>query len=245
MNLEPGGCDSLGTAAHELGHNLGMLHEQSRRDSYKYVKIHWENIKETERDQYEIDTTGKKIDTTVDYDAMSLMHYGDDYFAKGDKKTMTFVGDSNVVMGNRMGLTYQDVLQTARMYGCEDKIENFKLCTEKADGCTKEACSCGPSTKLTKIQDGDCFRCMKECPPYPQGTAGSCGCPAGFTKSCFEGSGKNYCGCANDACKDSTTYKDPTYGDTCAGWVGYGCSGYSFSDGLMENCPKACKKCYR
>jgi hypothetical protein len=106
MNLAPGGCDSLGTAAHELGHNLGMLHEQSRSDSHNYVTILWDNIKPSEQDQYEIDS---RADTTVPYNAMSLMHYGDDYFNVADgKKTMKFTGSSNVVMGNRMGLTHSD-----------------------------------------------------------------------------------------------------------------------------------------
>jgi hypothetical protein len=242
MNLAPGGCDSLGTAAHELGHNLGMLHEQSRPDSHKYVTILWDNIKPTEHSQYELDSTA---DTTVPYDAMSLMHYGDDYFnVGGGKKTMKFTGSSNVVMGNRMGLTHADALQTARMYGCEDQLKHFKLCTEKPDGCTKEACSCGPSTKLTKIQDGECFRCMEECPKAPTGTTGACGCSAGFSKSCFIGSNqKEYCGCKDDSCADSTTYKDPKFGDTCPLWVGYTCTGYSFSDDLIKSCPVACKKC--
>jgi len=45
------------------------------------------------------------------------------------------------------------------------------------------------------------------------------------------------------ACKNSKTYKDPQFGDTCKQWIGYKCDGFNFSDELKENCPKSCKVC--
>jgi hypothetical protein len=44
-------------------------------------------------------------------------------------------------------------------------------------------------------------------------------------------------------CKDSTTYKDPDWGDSCPQWAGFKCSGMHFSADLEKNCPKACKMC--
>merc|ERR1719271_292771 len=128
-HLQPNGCDTLGVAAHEIGHNLGMLHEQSRTDHDKYITILWYNIQPSMKDQYDL---SNNADTTVAYDAMSLMHYGDEDFSiGGGKKTMVFKGQSNVKMGNRMGLTYADAKQVASMYKCLDKLESFKLCTAK------------------------------------------------------------------------------------------------------------------
>lgn len=50
-------------------------------------------------------------------------------------------------------------------------------------------------------------------------------------------------GPAPTACYDSETFKDPSFGDSCAQWVGFKCTGYSFSDELQKYCPLACKVC--
>lgn len=44
-------------------------------------------------------------------------------------------------------------------------------------------------------------------------------------------------------CKDSTTYRDPSFADPCTGWAGYECTGHAFSAALIANCPAACNAC--
>ena len=39
-----GGCQYLGTTMHEIGHSIGLYHEQSRPDRDKFVRIIWNNI---------------------------------------------------------------------------------------------------------------------------------------------------------------------------------------------------------
>lgn len=199
MHLQPNGCDTMGIAAHELGHNLGMLHEQSRKDHDKYVKILWDNIQGSMKSQY----AESDADTSVPYDAMSLMHYSDTAFGVGGgKKTMVFTGDSKVIMGNRMGLTHADAKQVAQAYGCLDQLTHFKLCTEKSDSCTTESCKClGTDVikiKTTNAHGAECYRCASQCPAAPYGTSGSCGCPEGCTKDCFTSGGTEYCSCNAD-----------------------------------------------
>jgi len=78
-NLQKDGCDTMGTAVHEIGHNLGMFHEQSRDDHDQYVRILWQNIQENFKNQYDM---APHAHTGVPYDLMSVMHYSDTAFGK-------------------------------------------------------------------------------------------------------------------------------------------------------------------
>jgi len=180
-NLQPNGCDTMGIAAHELGHNLGMAHEQSRLDSYKYVKIIWQNIKPDYRDQYELDQDG---DTKQAYDIMSLMHYSDTEFGYQGYKTMKPVRSTHKQMGNRMGLTQADAWQLADTYGCSST--SFKVCTRKMDSCLKEDCVChqdpAATSPMIKVVDKNgCKWCQRACPDDGY-CYKDCGCGVGYRK---------------------------------------------------------------
>merc|ERR1719230_464245 len=97
-----------------------------------------------------------------------------------------------------MGLTMGDATQVATMYGCVSELKSFKLCTNKPDGCTTEACTCVGKLKVT---ENSCSKCLLECPASTEkqqvGSPDVCGCREGCTKSCFSQAGTQYCGCVN------------------------------------------------
>ena len=58
LNLQSPGCDAIGTAMHEMGHTLGMGHEQARPDRNEYVEIHHDRIEAGKSHNFDIRSKG-------------------------------------------------------------------------------------------------------------------------------------------------------------------------------------------
>ena len=74
------------TAVHELGHALGVIHEQSRPDRDTYVTIHPENI--TDGMAFNFDKIAGALNQGP-YDFDSMMHYYGTAFSKNGQPTIT------------------------------------------------------------------------------------------------------------------------------------------------------------
>ncbi|CAE7864073.1 unnamed protein product [Symbiodinium necroappetens] len=125
MNL--GWCSSsreLGSVMHELGHLLGMEHEQKRPDSQKkyfgkgpYLVMKWENVAPGWEYQWEVDSnayTGDNESGYAPYDFESLMHYAPVY-----DEFDTIPASAKMLVGNRKHLSDLDLQQLLAMYKCE------------------------------------------------------------------------------------------------------------------------------
>lgn len=133
--INMGWCSStryVGNIVHELGHVLGMNHEQKRPDATQnyhghgpFLVVHWEHVPEDWRDQYHEDPAsyvGSTNDGDGDphtgyapYDFESIMHYpANDHFD-------TVPADARALTGQRHQLSAGDVDQLLDAYQCRTK----------------------------------------------------------------------------------------------------------------------------
>ncbi|KAK0400939.1 hypothetical protein QR680_015523 [Steinernema hermaphroditum] len=69
------GCDQPGTAAHEIGHSLGMYHGQTRYDRDSYVSIKTSNIQPDKLYNFNKANSSTNNNYGLRYDFRSIMHY--------------------------------------------------------------------------------------------------------------------------------------------------------------------------
>jgi hypothetical protein len=105
-------CNTMFTA-HELGHVLGFWHEHSRADRNSYIRIIWENIKESYRYNFSQHITDGE--DFGEYDYLSIMHYGPFAFTKNGKKTIIPLVEG-VDIGQREQLSVKDIEAINAMY---------------------------------------------------------------------------------------------------------------------------------
>jgi len=112
------GCLAKSTVIHEIGHSIGLFHEQSRPDRDNHLKILWNNISSRMRFNFNKQSTSRVTSHGTEYDYRSVMHYGKTAFG-GGKVTMDVINPYyKDLIGVGAGFSDLDIVQINRMYGC-------------------------------------------------------------------------------------------------------------------------------
>ncbi len=97
---------------HEIGHLIGLWHEQSRSDYADHIEIKWENIDESDHDQFEQPIQNAR--DVGEYDYTSIMHYPEHAFSNNG--CVTIVTKNGEPIGQRNGLSSGDINACRHIY---------------------------------------------------------------------------------------------------------------------------------
>jgi uncharacterized protein (TIGR03437 family) len=106
---------TTGDVIHEIGHVVGLWHEQERSDRNRYVTILYENID----DQY-IANFDQRTPGTAEvgpYDYNSIMQYGAYDFSRDNTSPTIETVPAGIPIGQRVGLSEGDIALVRQLYG--------------------------------------------------------------------------------------------------------------------------------
>jgi len=115
------GCWDIGTVVHEIGHAMGFGHEQNRPDRDQYIKVHWQNVPERKRHNFQKYNDSKVDSLNSTYDYKSFMQYSKTAFGINDSLTLDPLQKDIFQLGQRVGFTKDDQYQAMELYRCNGK----------------------------------------------------------------------------------------------------------------------------
>jgi len=105
----------FGSAVHEALHALGAFHEHVRPDRDSHVTVHFDNIENDKKHNFDKYVPSSGIELT-NYDFGSIMHYGSYAFSKNGQPTILLASNGETFERNRSSLSPRDIIGLLKLY---------------------------------------------------------------------------------------------------------------------------------
>ncbi|XP_033749014.1 uncharacterized protein LOC117333703 [Pecten maximus] len=128
-------CRKRSIILHEIGHAIGMFHEQARPDRDEYISILYNHILPPVRFNFQKIDPEQTTNYSIAYDYLSIMHYGETAFSFNRSAITMKAGNPSFQkkMGKATRISFRDVMSVNKMYNCAGH------CTVKPNCPFKEA----------------------------------------------------------------------------------------------------------
>ena len=108
------GACTVGTILHEMGHTIGLWHEQSRADRDTYVTVNYNNVIKGSRSNFDQLLDNDQAVTLYDY--ASIMHYPAFSFSRNGGPAIETI-PAGIPLSNPSGYSAPDIDGISRLYG--------------------------------------------------------------------------------------------------------------------------------
>ncbi|XP_068208442.1 mucin-3A-like [Palaemon carinicauda] len=135
--------EEFGELVVEIGHAIGMWHEEMRSDRDSYVNINEDNVLPEK-----VNNFVKESDNSygVPYDYSSIMHNHERVFTLNGHITIATLNPLyQGLLGQLTGLSHMDKLLANKMYGCSAKLISASTCSSDTcqnNGYLSRSCTC-------------------------------------------------------------------------------------------------------
>ncbi|KJH50660.1 astacin [Dictyocaulus viviparus] len=167
------GCESVGTALHEIGHALGLFHTQSRHDRDDFITVYLENLLPGWDTQFVKHTSETNYNYNFTYDYGSVMQYGarsvssngKPYIIPRDIKYFTTLGSPFI--------SFYEKLMINLHYKCTDNCKESKTSCKNGGfphprDCSKCICPSGYGGDLCDQRPPGCGKILSATNEYQE-----------------------------------------------------------------------------